>query len=117
MRAPVLFEPISMTSKSGVGIQSTVAVEPEQRIAEHTAKQLLHHNLVRQIAGNIGCSTACTYHCQQQLVQQQVVTQRFDPRIEQHIAEQSLQGILEQSVVAHIAQSYLEIDHSQQQQH
>ena len=119
MRAPVTFEPISMTSKSGVGILSTVAVVLELRIAEHTAMQLLHHSLVLQIAGSIGCNTVCTDRCpqQRQVQQQLVVTQRFDPRIEQHTAEQFLQDILEQSVVAHIAQSYLEIDHSQQQQH
>ena len=63
MRAPVTFEPISMTSKSGVGILSTVVVALELRIAERTVMQLLHHSLVRQIAGSIGCNTACTDHC------------------------------------------------------
>ena len=99
-------------------MRSTVAVVPEQHIAEHTGMQLLHHSLERRIVGSIGCNTVYTSrYLLQQVEQQQVVTQRFDPHIEQHTGEQSLQDILEQSVVVRIAQSYLEIHRSQPQLH
>ena len=100
-------------------MRSTVAVVPEQRIAEHTVMQLLHRSLGQRIAGSIGCNTVCTNRYLLQPVGQQLVVarQQFDLHTEQHIGEQSLQDSLEQSVVAHTVQSYLEIDHNQPQQH
>jgi hypothetical protein len=60
----------------------------------------------------------CTSRCLLQPVGRQLVaTQQFGPHIEQHIAEQSLQGILTQSIIIHIVQSYPEIHRSQPQQH
>lgn len=100
-------------------MRSTVAVAPEQRIAEHTAMQLLRHSLGQRIAGSIGCNTVCTNRYLLPLVEQQLVVarQQLDLHTEQHIDEQSLQDSLEQSVVVHTVQSYLEIDHNQPQQH